>query len=99
MFHQQEVCGAGQDKVASSAVGVDGAFDCQQYLGGSLDFIKNDGAGGEQRIRIARGLVENAQVIEGEVGARRSDRLCERGFPGLPCAGQDSDGHDSEGRL
>jgi hypothetical protein len=80
-------------------VRVHGPFDCEQDLRRSLDLIKDDGARGQQRIGIALGLVKDADIVESEIGPRRFNRLRERGFAGLPCARQDSDGQDPKGRL
>ncbi len=99
MFHQQQVGGAGQNEVARPPVCVHGPFDRQQDLWRSLDLIENDGARGEQRIGIALGLIENADIIESEIRPRWLNRLRQRGLAGLPRARQHSDGQDPKGRL
>ena len=99
MFHQQQIGGAGQDEVAGPPVRVHGPFDRKQDLRRSLDLIENDGARGKQRIGIALGLIENADIVESEIGPRRLNRLRQGGLAGLPCARQHGDGQDPKGRL
>jgi hypothetical protein len=99
MFHQQQVGGAGQDEVPCPPVCVHGPFDREQDLWRSLDLIENNGACSQQRIGIALGLIEDADIIEREIRPRWLNRLRERGLAGLPCSRQHSDGQDPKGRL
>ena len=75
---------------------VHGPFDGKQDLRRSLDFIENDWTGRKQRIGIALCLVENADIVESEVGPRGLYRPSQRGLSGLPRARQDGNGQDSQ---